>query len=529
VRGEGETQVVEGFDRAASVDFSEVVADNVPRNFHFRPDHPSIEIIDGTLRTPSDRKVIYFCLICVLRSAMDPVLLRELESIVGKDQVILKRERMLSYLSDETPTIMEPKPASDIVVVKPLTTSEVSATVRLADDHKIPIFPRGGGTGLVGGAVPTRDGIVLSLERMNQVQIDRENLMADAEAGVTLGKLAEAAREQGLSFPPHPGDENAHVGGLVSTNAGGSRAVRHGVMRNNIRAVQVVLASGETIDLGGKIHKDNVGYDLMQLIIGSEGTLGVITKATLQLYGSENASITLIVPYNSRAAAIATVPKILRQAGPPQAIEYVEKDLMERAAKHLGTRWPVTTGQYYLIIILAEASRDELLAKSVRISDACKEYTPLDVFAAESAREQENILSIRSNLYTYLKPDVLDILDIVVPISKLEQIVAAIEDIAKQAALPLPVYGHAGDGNLHVHIMRKQGVEASTYVDDLSDQVYKATMALGGVITGEHGIGRTRIDKVEKYLGERQVELMRNVKRIFDPNNIMNPGAKVPA
>jgi glycolate oxidase len=459
---------------------------------------------------------------------MDPALLKELESIVGKDQLITRRERMLSYLTDETPSAMEPKPAADIVVVKPLKTREVSAIIRLANDHKIPVFPRGGGTGLVAGAIPTLDGIVLSLERMNQIQIDKENLMADAEAGVTLGKLAEAAREQGLTFPPHPGDENAQVGGLVATNAGGSRAVKHGVMRNNVRAVQVVFASGETVELGGKVHKDNVGYDLMQLIIGSEGTLGVITKATLQLYGSENASITLVVPYTSRTAAIATVPKILQRAGPPQAIEYVEKDLMERTAEHLGTHWPITTGQYYLIIILAEATRDQVLAKSLQISDACKEYTPLDILAAESAEDQENILSIRSNLYTYLKPDILDILDIVVPISKLEEIVTAIQDIAKESAFPLPVYGHAGDGNLHVHIMRKQGVEASKYLDDLSDRIYKATAGVGGVITGEHGIGRTRIKKVKSYLSEKEIELMQNLKRTFDPNNILNPGAKVP-
>jgi len=459
---------------------------------------------------------------------MDRVLLADLESIVGRDQVVTRRESMLSYLSDETPAIMRPKPAGDIVVVKPLRTSEVSAVIRFANDHKIPVFPRGGGTGLVAGAVPTLDGIVLSLERMNQVQIDKENLMADAEAGVTLGKLAEAVREHGLSFPPHPGDENAQVGGLVATNAGGSRAVRVGVMRNNVRAVQAVFASGEIVDLGGKIHKDNVGYDLMQLIIGCEGTLGIITKATLQLYGNENASITLVVPYTSRAAAIATVPEILRQAGPPEAIEYVEKDLMERTAEHLGTHWPVGTGLYYLIIILTEASRDEVLAKSLRISDACKEHTSLDIFAAESPRDQENILTIRSNLYTYLKPNIADILDIVVPISKLEQIVTTIEDISKESGVPLPVYGHAGDGNLHVHIMRKQGVAASNYLDELTDRIYKATVAVGGVITGEHGIGRTRITKVGKYLSEKEIELMRGMKRIFDPNNIMNPGAKVP-
>ncbi len=435
---------------------------------------------------------------------------------------------MLSYLSDETPAAMEPKPASDVVVVKPGNLEEVSRVVRFANQGKIPLFPRGGGTGLVGGAVPTSDGIVLSFERMNDIHVDKENLMADAAAGVTLGELTAAARMTGLSFPPHPGDENAQVGGLVATNAGGSRAVKHGVMRNNIRAVQVVLATGEVVNLGGKVHKDNVGYDLMQLIIGSEGTLGVITRATLQLYGSENATITLVVPYASRTAAIATVPKILQEAGPPQAVEYVEKDLMVQSAKHLGSHWPVADGQYYLIIILAEETRDEVLAKSLKISEICKEFTPLEIFAAESARDQENILSMRSNLYEVLKPNVLDILDIVVPIAELETIVSTIQDIAQKSGILLPVYGHAGDGNLHVHIMRKEGVEASMYLDDLSDRIYKATVAVGGVITGEHGIGRTRIKKIEKYLDGKEIEIMRNMKRMFDPYNIMNPGAKVP-
>ena len=459
---------------------------------------------------------------------METALLQELESIVGTGQLTTKRESMLSYLSDETPPVMEPKPAEDLVLVKPLTVDEVSAIIKLANHHKIPVFPRGGGTGLVGGAVPTSNGIVLSLERMNQILVDKENLMADAEAGVTLGKLIEAAKREGLSFPPHPGDENAQVGGLVATNAGGSRAVRHGVMRNNVRALQVVLASGEIINLGGKVHKDNVGYDLMQLIIGSEGTLGVVTKATVQLYGSEGASITLVVPYNSRAAAIATVPKILREAGPPLAIEYVEKDLMQRSAKHLGIRWPVETGEYYLIIIIAEATRDEVLSKSMKISEICKENASLEIFAAESARDQENILATRSNLYTVLKPDILDILDIVVPISRLEQIVAAIEEVASKSGSPLPVYGHAGDGNLHVHIMRKHGVEQYSYLDEMSDRIYKATVDAGGVITGEHGIGRTRMAKVEKFLGAKEMELMRGLKRMIDPNNIMNPGVKVP-
>jgi len=454
-------------------------------------------------------------------------LVRELELIVGKDQTVTKRESMLNYLSDETPAVIEPKPASDIVVVRPKNANEVAAIVKFANEHKIAVFPRGGGTGLVGGAVPTRNGIVLSVERLNQIEIDKENMMADVGAGVTLGKLIELSGREGLSFPPHPGDENAQVGGLVATNAGGSRAVRHGVMRNHVRALEVILATGELLHLGGKVHKDNVGYNLMQLIIGSEGTLGIVTNVTIQLYGKEGASITLVVPFIDRHAAIGTVPSILRQGVAPLAIEYVERDLMERTAKHIGRTWPVTTGNYYLLIILGEDTRDEVLAKSLRISEICKANNALDVFAAESSADQENILSIRSNLYTFLKPDVVDILDIVVPISRIEQIAKIVEDISKETGVPLPIYGHAGDGNLHVHILRKQG-EQFQHVDELTDKIYKATMALGGVITGEHGIGKTRTEKIERFLDKGEIELMKNLKRLFDPNNIMNPGTKIP-
>ena len=453
-------------------------------------------------------------------------MLSELESIVGRDQTVTKRESMLNYLSDETPAFMEPKPASDIVVVRPKNTNEVAAIVKLANQHRIPIFPRGGGTGLVGGAVPTKNGIVLSLERLNQIEIDKENMMADVGAGVTLGKLIEASSGEGFSFPPHPGDENAQVGGLVATNAGGSRAVRHGVMRNHVRGLEVILPMGELLHLGGKVHKDNVSYALMQLIIGSEGTLGIVTNATIQLYGKEGASITLVVPFDDRHAAIGTVPSILKQGVAPLAIEYVERDLMERTAKHLGRTWPVRNGNYYLLIIVGEDTREEVLAKSLRISEICKENNALEIFAAESPADQENILSIRSNLYTLLKPDILDILDIVVPISKIEQIVRIIEDISKETGVPLPVYGHAGDGNLHVHIMRKQGKQFQN-MDVLTDKIYKATMALGGVITGEHGIGKTRTEKVGQFLEKGEIELIKKLKCLFDPNNIMNPGTKV--
>ena len=458
---------------------------------------------------------------------MELALVEALESVIGKDQVVTVRERLLNYLSDETPAMLEPKAAEDVVLVKPANANQVSAILHLANQHRLPVFPRGGGTGLAGGAVPTQNGIILSLERMNRIEVDNGNMMAIAEAGVTLGSLMGAVEGQGLSFPPHPGDENAHVGGLVATNAGGSRAVRHGVMRNQVRGIELVLPTGQILNLGGKVHKNNVGYDLMQLIVGSEGTLGIVTKVTLQLYPKDGATITLVVPFTDRSTAIAVVPRILREAGTPLAIEFVPRIIMENTAKHLGSRWPVATGNYYLIIILAEPTRDQVLSASMRISDTCQGSAAGDIFAAESPQDQENILTIRSDIYTAYKSETLDILDITVPIAELENAATAIEQNAAKSSFPVLIFGHAGDGNLHVHIMRNQAGQI-TQVEDLRNGIYQIATAAGGVITGEHGIGKIRRDKLKTVLDGKEIELMKGIKRLFDPNNILNPDTKIP-
>ena len=434
---------------------------------------------------------------------------------------------MQNYLADESPEWVRPEPANDLVLVRPANTEQVSGVLRLASLHQIPVFPRGGGTGLAGGAVPTRDGIILSMERMNGIQIDKDNLMAVAEAGATLEKLLNTASEAGLFFPPHPGDENAQLGGLVATNAGGSRAVRHGVMRNQIKALEVVLPTGEVLKLGGKLHKNNVGYDLMQLITGSEGTLAVMTRVTLRLYPKAEEMATIIVPYNTRHEAISGVPSILRDVGAPLAVEYVERDLVERTAKHLGENWPVSRGGYYLIIIVAEPSRDDVLSESEKIAEICRRNGALEPVFAESKRDQDRILKIRSNIYSALKSETADILDITVPVSELERMIDSIEEIARKNNVLLPVYGHAGDGNLHVHLMRKPDDDGKR-IEALRNEIYGIAMKAGGVITGEHGIGKIRTAKVEVYLPKKEIELMRAIKRVFDPNNILNPGTKIP-
>jgi len=456
---------------------------------------------------------------------LDKIVIGELAKIVGENYLIIRREQMLNYLTDESPAEIRPKPADDLALVKPANTQQVSDIMRLANNYHTAVYPRGGGTGLVGGAIPTAPGIILSLERLDKIEIDKDNLMAIAEAGVTLEKLANAANAAGLSFPPHPGDESAQVGGLVATNAGGSRAVRHGVMRNQVRAIEVVLPTGEILSLGARVHKNNVGYDLMQLLIGSEGTLGVITRATLRLYPKSEATLTLIVPFDKRRDAFSAVSTILQHASTPLAVEFVEKDLVERTAKYLGANWPVTAGTFYLIIIMAESDTDRVLSESLKVATICSKYTSYETFVAEPKRDQDNILRIRSNIYTVLKNETLDILDITVPPSTLENVVDSIEQIAIAHSTYLPVYGHAADGNLHIHIMKNQEAIAEAVRDEIYDTAAKA----GGVITGEHGIGKTRISKLPRFVSKDELELMRKIKAAFDPNRVLNPGTKIQA
>lgn len=457
---------------------------------------------------------------------MDTSIVETLAEIVGTEHVIVERQKMLNYLADESPTSIRPSPAEDLILVKPADAQQVADVLQFANTHRLPVFPRGGGTGLAGGAVPTRNGIILSLERLTRLEIDQENLMAVAEAGVTLGQLALEAEKVNLAFPPHPGDESAQVGGLVATNAGGSRAVKHGVMRNQVRGIEAVLATGEILNLGGKVHKMNVGYDLMQLIIGSEGTLAVITKAIIQLFPKPGATITLIQPYGVRRDALSSVPRILKEAGTPLAIEYVERNEIERSAEHLGTHWPVAEGKCYLVIILAEATRDQVLSQSLKIAEVCRRNTAFETFVAESKPDQENILKIRSYIYSALKSEMADILDITVPIAQLERVMEAVEKIAGEYKAHVPIYGHAGDGNLHVHIMQKDH-EDPVHVEKLRNEIYEIATRAGGVISGEHGIGKIRTGKLPTVLSKKELELLRSIKRIFDPNWILNPGTTI--
>ena len=447
----------------------------------------------------------------------------KLREIVGEDWVITKREQMESYLVDETALAIRPKPADNVVLVKPASAEEVSGILKLANSEKTPVFVRGGGTGICGGAVPIIDGIVLSTERLDRIEeVDKDNLMVVVESGVTFGAMLKAVEDAGLFFPPHPGDEGAHVGGLVACNAGGVRAVKYGVIRNFVRGLEVVLPTGEILKVGGKLLKNNQGLDLMHLLINSGGILGVITKVIFRLCPKFTNSGTLVISYDNRHDAIDSVPKILQSGVIPLAIEYVERYVIEISANRLGMKWPATKGQAFLIVMLIGESEDEVYVQGEKVSDICERCHAVDILIAERKEEQADILKIRSEVYTSLKDNVADVLDITVPPASIGVMMDKVDEIARRFNATIPTYGHAGDGNLHPHLMTD--LSERGILRTVKREIYQEAIRLGGVITGEHGLGVIRLPDLDLCPDGKMWELMRGIKCVFDPNNILSPG-----
>ncbi len=348
--------------------------------------------------------------------------------------------------------------------------------------------------------------------------------MITMEGGTTLSQLLEALEKQGkLFFPIHPGDEGAEVGGMVATNAGGTRAVKHGIMRNHVKAVEIVLATGEILHLGGKLLKNNMGYDLMQLVMGSEGTLGVITEVTLRLYGKSEFSNTMLVSFQSRREASDAVPKVLQSGITPLACEYMDRELTLASAKDLGLVWPAKKGSVDLMFIVDGVNEDNLYENCGKIVDICGQYGAVDSVVAESAKEQKDLLAVRSNCYVPYKSKVADITDIAVPPSAVPDFFEDVRKIGEKYDNPIVSLGHIADGNMHNFLMNRDGKLPENY-EDMKKEIYQTAIRYGGTITAEHGTGKTRTDYMSLQFSPKELEIMRSIKKAFDPNGILNPG-----
>jgi len=445
-----------------------------------------------------------------------------LSKIVG-DRNVLTGGECENYSRDETPKL---RPILPEVVVKPEDTGSVAKILTLANERNIPVTPRGGGTGISEGAIPIYRGIVLSLERLNRIlEIDKDNFVATVEPGVILSDLYQAVEEQGLYYPLYPGEVSATIGGNVATNAGGMRAVKYGVTRHFVLGLEAVLPTGEVIQTGGKFVKCSTGYDLTQLIIGSEGTLAVITKIMLRLVSPPGRKEILFIPFHSLHDAIKCVPSILKERILPVGIEFMERDIISMVEQHTGREIPLHNYEAFLMIIVEADSEDEIHRTASHIGEVCLSHGAIDIFLPSSERAKRNLLESREKFYHVVRHfGMPDIADVVVPRSKIAEFVEQVKGIASEYRIPLIAYGHAGDGNVHLHPMSYGAEKREEKIKELMVKIYEVGVALGGTISGEHGLGSAKKGYLPLASDKDKIDLMKRIKRAFDPNNIMNPG-----
>lgn len=461
---------------------------------------------------------------------MNKELIEQLASFVGKENIITEQSLMSDYSHDETSASQYGSYPE--IVVFPQTTEHISSILKLANEQLIPVTPRGGGTGLSGGAIPVRGGILLSLERMNRIiEIDSANMTVTVEAGVITNDINVAVADEGLYFAGYPMSlQSCFIGGNVAENAGGGKAIKYGVTGRYVLGLEVVLPDGEIINIGGKRVKDVAGYDLKSLFIGSEGTLGIISKVILKLLPLPKSQAVLLALYDDVETAISSVPKIMINTGIiPTGLEYMDKLSVRYACDFLDERLPVKEAEAMLLIEIDGNDEELLEDEYLKIGEICEDNGAFEVFAADNAATRERIWKIRRSI-----PEALHTLspeqsseDIVVPIASIPKMIPFLKEIADKYGIEIPCFGHAGDGNLHATLLKKTEQSLEEWLDiqtkALTD-IYHLVKQLGGSITGEHGIGLKR----KKYLTEQitgtELNLMKQIKKAFDPNNIMNPG-----
>lgn len=451
-----------------------------------------------------------------------PEVIATLVKIVG-DKNILTGDERENYSRDEE---IKAKSALPEVVVKPEDAASIARILKLANDINIPVVPRGSGTGLSGGAVPVYGGIVLSLERMNRIlEIDEDNFVATVEPGVTLTELYRAVEERGLYYPLYPGETGATLGGNVATNAGGMRAVKYGVTRHFVLGLEAVLPGGEIIQTGGKFVKCSTGYDLTQLLVGSEGTLAVITRIMLRLIPLPRKREMLCIPFRSLQDAIRAVPAILKEGILPVGIEWMEKDLINLVEQYTGKEIPLHDYEAFLMIIVEASKEDEFITISDYIGEICRKYGAMDVFVPGSERAKGNLLEVREQFHAVIgRCQVLGSTDIVVPRSRIAELIEKAREKASEYGVAIVAFGHAGDGNLHLYIIEQETNVSEEKANELLAEIFEIGTSLGGTISGEHGLGFSKKGFLPMVADKHKIDLMRRIKQAFDPNNIMNPG-----
>jgi glycolate oxidase len=459
-------------------------------------------------------------------------LISRFENIVGPAHVVVDADKRLEYGHDET----EDYSFLPDIVLKPRTPEEISQIMRLCNEHLIPVTPRGGGTGLSGGALPVQNGVVISMERFNEIlNIDELNLQATVEPGVITEVFQNTVNERGLFYPPDPASRGScFIGGNVSENSGGPKAVKYGVTRDYVLNLEVVLPTGDIIWTGANVLKNSTGYNLTQLMCGSEGTLGIITKIVFKLRGLPQKSVLLLIPFVTNEEACRAIAEIFRAGLSPSGMEFFEREAAMKTidycekiyAAKVTTPFPEDMDAYLLCEL--DGNDDEVLMRDAeRVMNVVENFRIGEILFADNAAQKEELWKIRKNIspavnaYSLTRAE-----DVVAPRANLPRLIVGIKEIGVAYGFNSVCYGHLGDGNLHINVM-KEGIsdhDWNTKIVDGIGEIFKLTVSLGGTLSGEHGIGIAKRPYMPIAMKEANLALMRGIKKAFDPNGILNPG-----
>lgn len=455
----------------------------------------------------------------------------QFKEIVGEKYLFVDDESRYNYSHDST----EDYSFLPDVVLKPNSPEEISRILQICHAHHLPVTPRGGGTGLSGGALPVHHGIVISMERFNKIlDIDELNLQATVEPGVITQVFQEAVKAKGLFYPPDPSSRGTcFIGGNLGENAGGPKAVKYGVTRDYVLNLEVVLPTGEIIWTGANVLKNSTGYNLTQLMVGSEGTLGIITKVVFKLRAYPKKDITLLVPFSSSEEACKAISAIYMAGVTPSGMEFMEREAIERTQYYLAhvldSKMQIELPphiQAHLLIELDGNDEGVLMKDAETIMEVLEKFEIGEVLFAETAQQKDELWKVRRNVspsvnaYSLTKAE-----DVVVPRGNLPQLITGIKIIGKAYGFNSVCYGHAGDGNLHINIMKEQisDHDWNTKVNEGIAEIFKLVAKLGGTLSGEHGIGIAKRPYMHLVMPEVQLNLMRGIKKVFDPHGILNP------
>ena len=443
---------------------------------------------------------------------------------IDRERLLFDKEINEEYSHDE----LASKRVYPTLVARVTSTEEVSKLMAYANEHHIAVTPRGAGTGLVGASVAVERGIMIDTTLMNHIlELDEENLTLTVEPGVLLMELKGYVEEKGFYYPPDPGEKSATIGGNISTNAGGMTAVKYGVTRDYVRALEVVLADGTVMQLGGKVVKNSSGYDLKDMVIGSEGTLAFVTKAVLKLLPLPKKTVSLLVPYPTLEQAIGTVPLIIQSKSVPTAIEFMEREVILDAEEYLGRKFPDNQADAYLLLKFDGNTMEEIASYYDDTAQICLAQGAVDILIADTEERSLPVWKTRGAFLEAIKAStsMMDEVDVVVPRNKVNAFVEYVHRLRQELGIRIKSFGHAGDGNLHVYILKDDLPEDKwqELLDRAMASMYEKARELRGQVSGEHGIGLVKRPYLQESLPEASLALMQGIKHVFDPNNILNP------